>query len=271
MALIDKGGRKDGKSNYGRLFGNTELGQLLSRIHSAMIRSGYELEEILADQVQPDWLVPVEQVIKSIQNGASGDLPKMTVAFKDKALNRKAGYEGQADVVVFDHEARLGYVFELKLGDNFDTKKSSGELGPLERCRTRLANQTGYTIQLFVCCFHQHDTETIWRGLKKRFSRDQVMTGRELCRLLDLDYEWVLFAHGSRGTDNMRMLAGRLLAIPAMRALILEEIEQQSWLEWKQGGLFEEEGIKDEEGGAAVPDSGANEHHGGVQGAGEEC
>ena len=50
MALIEKAkGRKDG--GYTRLFGNEQLGHLISRMQSTVISSGTELERTIKDKV----------------------------------------------------------------------------------------------------------------------------------------------------------------------------------------------------------------------------
>jgi hypothetical protein len=48
MAKIEESkGRSDENSGYSRLFGSQQLGKLMSRVHSAVIRSGNELEKII--------------------------------------------------------------------------------------------------------------------------------------------------------------------------------------------------------------------------------
>jgi hypothetical protein len=43
-------GRSDAKSGYARLFGSQQLGQLVSRVHATVIRTGNELEHIIESE-----------------------------------------------------------------------------------------------------------------------------------------------------------------------------------------------------------------------------
>jgi hypothetical protein len=47
--IADSRGRSDENSGYTRLFGVPRLGQLMSRVQAAVIRTGNELEKLLED------------------------------------------------------------------------------------------------------------------------------------------------------------------------------------------------------------------------------
>jgi hypothetical protein len=90
-------------------------------------------------------------------------------------------------VIVLDRKC---YVIELKDGDNFDTKKSSGEVEHLKIYKEALAAKLtfGWLAEIRVCCFNQDDPKRIVAGFKGRISLKEAMTGRELWRLFGFYY-----------------------------------------------------------------------------------
>src|SRR5690349_17394365 len=62
-----KPGRKDG--GYTRLFGNIELGALISRIQSASISSGIELEKLILEKSNLFLVKSVEEMESLLLNG----------------------------------------------------------------------------------------------------------------------------------------------------------------------------------------------------------
>jgi hypothetical protein len=98
MALISESeGRKDGNSGFARLFGNAELGALLSSVHAAVIRGGYELENALREAVDAKSLLSLEETLSCIQQSEQMRLPAHTFAFKGRGSVRSLGYESHAD------------------------------------------------------------------------------------------------------------------------------------------------------------------------------
>ena len=63
MALIkNRKGRKDGGDS--RLFGNTEIGELISRVQAAVISTGTELERIIKNEVQQIKIKSLDDFLK---------------------------------------------------------------------------------------------------------------------------------------------------------------------------------------------------------------
>lgn len=59
-----------------------------------------------------------------------------------------------ADLVVVDHLSRHVKVIELKDGDTFDTKKSSGELESMSRFADWISIKIGYDATFYFCSFN---------------------------------------------------------------------------------------------------------------------
>jgi len=116
MALISKAkGRKaeETPSGYERLFGNRALGMLISKVQSAVISTGNELEGILASKIKNPQGI-------SIQN-----INKENRIFK----GIKNGHDIIIDCVI-EKSGKI-MLIEIKDGDTFDTKKVAGEIESL--------------------------------------------------------------------------------------------------------------------------------------------
>ena len=100
-------GRKDG--GYTRLFGDEIMGSLLSQCQATVISSGTELQTKIKSKIP---LVKYPFIFTGI-------------GYLDKPKEIK----GQPDLILVHNtgDGIIGYVVELKAGDNFDTKKCQGE------------------------------------------------------------------------------------------------------------------------------------------------
>jgi hypothetical protein len=179
-------GRRDANSGYGRLLGNQQVGQLISRLHATVIRTGNELEHVIEDATPSHLKATLEAVLSGQGRLFASDIQAV---FQARMPGTGDHSGSSTDVVVFDHPNRQVLVIELKDGDTFDTKKSSGELDSMTRFATWIEGQTGYSATFYFCSFNQDDKEAIVRGAKGRFDTTHAMTGRELCVLLSIDYD----------------------------------------------------------------------------------
>ena len=227
MARIrDTQGRQDGGSGYARLLGSPLLGQLISRLHATAIRSGNELETILAQRCSMR-----SQGLQELLQYAHGDGQQMIEAFfrepieaffNEKVLTDEASRPTEFDVVVLDHRKQRADIIEVKDGDTFDTKKSDGELESMRRVSEMFRRRLGYQADYHFCCFNQSDKAQIISGAKGRFDQHQVMTGPELCELLRIDYHEVQQLRRDDMADNLEFLLEELVAIPEARDRLRE-------------------------------------------------
>jgi hypothetical protein len=86
---------------------------------------------------------------------------------------------GTADVAIIDNAQQMVLVIELKDGDTFDTKKSSGELESMTKFADWIAHKTGYRATFYFCSFNQDDKHAIVRGAKGRFDVTHAITSRK--------------------------------------------------------------------------------------------
>ncbi len=222
--IADSTEKRPENSGYVRLFGHTRVGILTSRVHAAVIRSGNELEMIIQERTPDQYKADFGSVLAHQRN-----LLPIQVVFKPKKPKSVKKEGSHADIAIFDHAERRILIIELKDGNTFDTKKSSGELESLRVFSDWVVEQyqAGYSAQSFLCCFNQEDKNAIVKGSKKRFSVENVMTGRELCSLLEIDYDSLVAERKWDQPENLRYFLTELLKIPEVRAQIVEIMRDQ--------------------------------------------
>jgi len=112
-----KGRRKNqSPSGYSRLFGNVALGNLLSKVHAAVISSENELERLILERCQR--INDFDNFVTDLDNRSPG----IFVATKRQIKkSKKVETSFEPDLLAFDLVHRICYVIEVKDGDQFDT------------------------------------------------------------------------------------------------------------------------------------------------------
>jgi len=214
MALIEKAkGRKDG-SGYTRLFGDQQLGWLISKIQAAVISSGTELERIIKDRVE---------IIQNLDSFLQQEIMQEGVMVADKIEVKKcttldfAGAE--PDFLIFKRRKgrQACHLVELKDGDSFDTKKASAEHTSMHAFISKNAQHLQYVVQAHFCCFNQDSKEAIYEGFKKKISINEAMTGREFCELLEIDYDQIVSERKNEAPKNFSYFLTELVKIESVR------------------------------------------------------
>lgn len=202
MVLISNvKGRSDDQteSGYERLFGHHELGILISKIQSAVISAGTELEKIIADEVENQDGVSIQKINKERR------------IFKEV----KNGKDVQVDCVIMQKDKII--LIEIKDGDTFDTKKVAGEIQSLFAVRDYLIRHEKYkpeNIQIRYCSFNAINHEQIEAGTKHLLPAGVPMTGYELCEILDIDYDDILQKRKKDQKANVYYFLEELNKIP---------------------------------------------------------
>ncbi len=218
---------KDSKDNnrstpggYHRLFDNEELGGLFSKVHAAVIRNGNELENIIIEKC--DCITDVDNFFSEHQNDGVYLIEKKVI----KKSTLKSNQEPDFIILKVDNENKHCYIVELKDGDTFDTKKAAGEKALLTNFQRDLSIKIPYTSSIHVCAFNQLDKEKIVAGFKNKISEDEAMTGMELCRLLDINYQEILTDRRQGAESNIDYFLESLMNIDLVQTkikLILSE------------------------------------------------
>ncbi len=210
---------KNTSGSYVRLFGNEALGELVSKIQSAVISSGSELEAMIVDAVPniPDLDAFLEQEI----------MPEGVMLARKRQIkqSRTLDFAGaEPDFMVFKRREgqQTCHIVELKDGHVFDTKKANAERDAMHGFIQSNAKHIQYRFRSHFCAFNQEDRQAIWEGFKKRIALEEVMTGREFCELLEIDYDSIVRARQADGSDNVEFLLSELVKIEPIRGRLLK-------------------------------------------------
>ncbi|PLS67449.1 MAG: hypothetical protein CV045_13550 [Cyanobacteria bacterium M5B4] len=221
MALIEHSlGRQDEDSGYGRVFGNSKLGKLISRVHVCAIRNGNELESLLREAS------PYKVELDKIITAATDRNPSHLVAFgtEIRKFRKFIPDAPLTDVVVYAPDKNELFIVELKDGDTFDTKKADGELASAKKFADWIRPRVSVSVNYYFCSFNQNSREKIVFGVKQRFGVDQVLTGAELCDLIGVDYTAIRLHREEHQAANREYFVNQLLQIPEIRKVVEEKL-----------------------------------------------
>ena len=215
-----QGRRKDqSPSGYSRLFGDNDLGNLLSRVQGAVISAGSELERLILERCQK--ISNFDKFVTDLDDKTPG----IFVGKKSQIKNSKIiKSEFEPDLMAFDLVHRICYVIEVKNSDQFDTKKSEGERITLHSFVDDVASVLPFSFKVYMCSFNAPDKDAIYKGLKRKFPIDELMTGKQLCDLLGIDYEEICGARKADQEDNIDYFVEQLLSIPGVAKKLYKDI-----------------------------------------------
>ncbi len=202
MALLSKAkGRKESEtaSGYERLFGNRQLGMLISKVQSAVISTGNELEQIIANEIKYAKGISIQKINKENR------------VFKGV----KDGHDIIIDCVV-EKEGKIRLI-EIKDGDTFDTKKVAGEIASLITAKAHLIKShklKDQDVTVHYCSFNATSHEQIERGAKGLLPKNSAMTGKEFCKLVGLNFEKIVKERRKDQQENLNYFVSELKKIP---------------------------------------------------------
>ena len=213
MALIENmSGRKRG-SGYERLFGDAQIGHLISRVQGAVISAGSELEKLIADKVPT-----IPDLDEFLERGVLDSKVRIASKQQVKKSDKLNAGGSEPDFLIFRRYGHhtVCHVVELKDGDAFDTKKSAAEHEAMESFVQRTARNIPFTVKMHFCCFNQNDRDEIVSGFKGRITPESALTGREFCELLKISYEDILKDRAADARQNLEYFVTQLSRIPAV-------------------------------------------------------
>ena len=218
MAKICNAHPKTSSGNYDKVISNKELASLVTKVQSTTISLGTDLEK---------------KVVEA-SNRSGSDLNTFVDAFTEgkvkpgkylftKTEAKKSKYslnKKEPDFVVFDIESiakRKCYIIEMKAGDNFDTKKAASEYSQLKDYTEHFGIRIGCITKFMICCFNQTNKEIIVKGLKNTFREDEVLTGKDFCNLLGIDYNMILSSIEKDAVENTEWLINKIIEIESVQ------------------------------------------------------
>ena len=216
MAKIEHSHPKQTGGGYERLLGNREMASIFTKAQSTVISNGTELEKIISDRS-----CIINDLDRFIDDCDSGMVANGTYLCTKKIvkLSRFRLMKHEPDFVAFviNKEKNVCCVIELKDGDAFDTKKSLVEKEMLQLFVNHLAPKISFRIKYYICCFNQMDKEKIVFGLKNVFAIEEVMTGKEFCDLLGIDYDSIVNLRRNDALDNFKYVVEKMFEISDVR------------------------------------------------------
>jgi len=220
MALIEKAkGRRENQSpsGYTRLFGISALGNLISKIQATSITAGTELEKLIWGRVNQ--ITDLDDFLdKTLQDGED----KIFVTIKNQIKkSKKIRSQYEPDFLAFNPHQRKCYIIEVKDGDQFDTKKASGEHVTLHNFTNDISSELTYSTEIYMCCFNARTKQEIYNGLKRKFSIEEILTGKELCKLLGIDYDEIIKIRMSDQQNNLEYFVIEILKIDIIKNMIV--------------------------------------------------
>ena len=207
MALISKSKPKTTSGGYLRLFGDKQLAVLISKIQSAVISGGVELEKIITAKAKV-----IDNLDSFLKNNNHKATPYLAAKRQIKKSILKTTTE--PDFLVFKN--KNCYIIELKDGDSFDTKKSSGEKKSMEDFKNRNGSKINYTMSIHFCCFNQDQKEKILTGFKSQITQAEALTGKEFCDLLNINYGEIVNLRKKYQPENLDYFISELQKIPSI-------------------------------------------------------
>ena len=216
MAKIRESNPKNRSGSYDRLFGNEKLGELISKVQSASIRAGNELEKLIKERID---------VVDDLDEFLQMDAIPEGIFLVTKSVIKKSQLHingSEPDFIIFKQQHC--YIVELKDGHVFDTKKVDGERASLYGFAERNAQKLRDNISVYFCAFNQKDHHVIWDGFKRMIEFEEIMTGREFCELLEIDYDEIVEIRSRDTEDNTRYFLEELLRIPEIERTIIDII-----------------------------------------------
>lgn len=226
---------KSGESSggYKRLFNNEKLGLLFSKCHGASCSNGNQLEQIVFKDNVKD-LGGLDIFINEYTKNPDKFANKVFVATKKsiKKSNYRIEYrdengelkEDQPDGLIFVIADKTCSIIELKDGDNFDTKKSYSERKMLEKASNFLSKKIPFMTEFYICCFNNNDKSSIKKGFKNVFETKNIMTGEELCKILNLNYKEIINKRNNDANDNVDYFIDELLKIDEIKQKIVTKL-----------------------------------------------
>ena len=125
----------------------------------------------------------------------------------------------EPDFLIFKRRdgEQMCHIVELKDGHAFDTKKASKEREALHQFSERNGQHIQFIMKIHVVAFNHNDRDSIVEGFKNKITREEAMTGREFCELLEIDYDQIVKQRQKDAPVNFRYFIKELMAVPDVK------------------------------------------------------
>lgn len=208
------------KGAYYRCFGNVELANILSRVQSLIVKNGFELEKLIPEFAEENLILDLDEYLQ-YQIMAPGVRLVEKSVIKDSNVIK--GHRIEPDFMVFHREdtSQYCYIIELKDGYEYDTKASAKEHDNLHTFLSMNALPLqSYQSFCRIVGFNAETRDEVYNGFKQKFAPEQVMTGAEFCKLIDIDYDEIRAIRALDRDHNFERFIDELMLIREVRSRI---------------------------------------------------
>ena len=232
MALIENSKPENMSGGYHRIFDNEDLGILITRVQSAVISSGNQLEKMIVSMVDGiedlDHFLDQETMDDGILLVQKRQIKKSEKLGSGKK-SKKTKSKSEPDLMIFKRRdgRQSCHIIELKDGHSFDTKKAEAERRSVHGFIRRNSQKIPYVVSAHFCAFNQDNKDLIMEGFKNKISRKEAMTGRELCELLEIDYDAIVESRRKDGPDNFDYFCRELVGIEPVKDRIKQIFDEE--------------------------------------------
>ena len=187
-----------------------------------MISNGTELERMVLSQSNV-----IDDVDAFLDDVTYGRQPEGVFVAPKKCVKKswRTIPNIEPDILIFIVEKnRICKIVELKDGYMFDTKKVKGEKENLETFAEKFGSKIPFVTEWYICCFNENDKTTIKEGLKNEFDETHILTGREFCEILNIDYDSIIEQRKNDGIENLHFFISEMLAIDNVADIIKKRL-----------------------------------------------
>ncbi len=213
---------KTTSGGYERVFNNQKLGDLITKIQATVISNGTELERMVLSQSNV-----IDDVDAFLDDVTYGRQPEGVFVAPKKCVKKswRTIPNIEPDILIFIVEKnRICKIVELKDGYMFDTKKVKGEKENLETFAEKFGSKIPFVTEWYICCFNENDKTVIKEGLKNEFDETHILTGREFCEILNIDYDSIIEQRKNDGIENLQFFISEMLAIDNVADIIKKRL-----------------------------------------------
>ena len=205
---------KSSSGGYERIFGNVELGNLISKIQSMTIVNGVDLEKLISERV-PN----ISELDKFLEREI---MPDGVFLVRKKQIKRSSKFDtsgAEPDFLIFKrrNNKQRCHVIELKDGHLFDTKKSEAERTHLHRFTEKNSQNIPYCVSIHIVSFNKDTRKEIVAGFKRKITEEEAMTGPEFCDLVEIDYQEMIETRKRNQEDNFRYFTEEVCRILSLK------------------------------------------------------
>ena len=237
MARIQDVEVGNSSKGYERVFSDKALGELFTKVHSTVIRNGYELESIINDRFKNNRINDLDSFVNNISNKPE----RIWLCPKNILKNSQFNVKGiEPDFLFFDtrNGARSCFSVEIKDGNAFDTKKSKGEIKNMKsfcskflKSYNRIHENDGLFItkNYYFCCFNENDHIELKNAFRGYVGNTHLLTGKAFCEKVEInDYNGIVESRKKDGEPNIDFFISELLSIDKAEKAISKKMNLES-------------------------------------------